>query len=260
MLFSPVELKQQPKIKARYSQAQARAWALVFGFLSFSVLAAPRFEMTPVPPSLQNDLTTTSLWKPSCPVALSDLRLLKITHYNFDGASVMGEIILHAAVAAPALELFKKLYALHFPFNQISTLVDQKGDVVVAQRKNVSYGFFCAKDSNGAFPAAAYGKVITINPVENPTLYFIPPRTDFTTQLCHFFYFVPLCAAKKAFSGVLVLPEAAVFSVNRDLKLKGMSESVTPIFEAFGFKLLSVSPVQLNWSRFVYAPTLKSKS
>ena len=56
-------------------------------------------------------------------IALSQLRYLKMLHYNFDGAIQVGEMIVNEAIAADVLVIFQKLFAYRYQI-QSMYLVD----------------------------------------------------------------------------------------------------------------------------------------
>src|SRR5919108_4654722 len=58
-------------------------------------------------------------WRPGCPVALSQLRVLVVDHWGFDKRVHVGEIVVHRDVAAPLAKVFRRLYALRFPIRHM---------------------------------------------------------------------------------------------------------------------------------------------
>jgi poly-gamma-glutamate capsule biosynthesis protein CapA/YwtB (metallophosphatase superfamily) len=59
-----------------------------------------------VGPALAARMTGSSHEPASCPVPLSDLRLLELTHVGFDGRAHRGRIVVHADVAGDVVEAF----------------------------------------------------------------------------------------------------------------------------------------------------------
>lgn len=109
-------------------------------------------------------------WRQGCPVALSDLRLLRLRYHGFDRESHMGELVVHRRWANEMVRVFRRLYAAGFPIRRMR-LVDHYG---ADDRRSM------AADNTSAFNCRwragvccrwsmhAYGKAIDINPVENP--------------------------------------------------------------------------------------------
>ena len=58
-------------------------------------------------------------WRPGCPVALRDLRLLSFSHWGFDRKVRTGRLIVHEDVARPVLGAFRRLYAERFLIRKV---------------------------------------------------------------------------------------------------------------------------------------------
>ena len=72
----------------------------------------------PLPAQLRADLSGP-FWHKGCPVALSDLRVLTVRHWGFDGRAHTGQLIVNEDAAAPLTQVFGKLYALRFPIRHL---------------------------------------------------------------------------------------------------------------------------------------------
>jgi hypothetical protein len=141
-----------------------------------AVAAAATIE--PLPASLKAELTGTR-WKPNCPVPLSGLRVLTVTHWGFDVKTHTGQIVVNANAAAGLGRVFRKLYALHFPIRHMG-LQDMYGPSRVQPRDGDVTGSFSCRQAvaspcnggkvtgNGHWSNHAYGLAIDLNPVENP--------------------------------------------------------------------------------------------
>ena len=147
--------------------------------LPLAVLAIQQYEsrIQPLPEPLQGSLIKTDSWRPGCPVGLSDLRLLTVTHWDFDGRPRTGQLVVHRQVAAPLARVFRKLYRLKFPIRHMR-LADMygpqrarpdDGDITGSFRCRQSVPSPCVGGSaSGRWSNHAYGYAIDINPVENP--------------------------------------------------------------------------------------------
>jgi hypothetical protein len=112
---------------------------------------------------------TGSSWRPGCPVPLSDLRLLSVSHWGFDGRVHAGALVVHEAVAAPVLRVMRKLFDARFPIRRMR-LVDEYGasDFRSIEADNTS-AFNCRRATgSGSWSEHAYGRAIDVNPIENP--------------------------------------------------------------------------------------------
>ena len=108
-------------------------------------------------------------WRPGCPVALRDLRLLRLRHWGFDGRSRMGRLIVHADVARELVGVFRSLYAARFPIRRMVP-VDAYGgsDFRSIEADNTSV-FNCRfVEGTRRWSEHAYGRAIDVNPIENP--------------------------------------------------------------------------------------------
>ena len=115
-------------------------------------------------------------WHRGCPVALRDVRLLRLTHWGFDGQSHTGRLVVHRDVDRAVVDAFRVLYAERFPIRRMIP-VDAYGasDFRSIEADNTS-AFNCrfvdgtTRWSEHAYGRAidAYGRAIDVNPIENP--------------------------------------------------------------------------------------------
>ena len=73
----------------------------------------------PLPPPVQKQLKTGGFWHRGCPVPLSGLRLLTVSHRGFDGRTHTGQLIVNTRAARPLARVFRRLYGLHFPIRHM---------------------------------------------------------------------------------------------------------------------------------------------
>lgn len=147
-----------------------------------SILALPLAALAftssikPLPAQVRADLKAT--YKVAdCPVRLTDLRLLTVTHWGFDGGTYTGQLVVNAKAAAPLARVFKELYRLRFPIRhlQLSDLYGPKsgypadGDVSGAFECRRAAASPCTKATTSKnWSNHAYGLAIDLNPAENP--------------------------------------------------------------------------------------------
>jgi hypothetical protein len=115
-------------------------------------------------------------WKPGCPVPLSQLRLLTVSHWGFDGRVHRGQLVVNQDVAEPLTKVFRRLYDLRFPIRHMRVDVyGPKGSVPA--HGDVSGSFECREavpspctggTGSGSWSNHAYGHAVDLNPVENP--------------------------------------------------------------------------------------------
>jgi len=132
--------------------------------------AGPAFEgsVATIGKGLRERMTGVS-WKPGCPVALRDLRLLTLTHWGFDGKVHTGRLVVHEDVAREVLGVMRTLFGARYPIRRLQ-LVDAYGgsDFDSIEADNTS-AFNCrAATGSSRWSEHAYGRAIDLNPIENP--------------------------------------------------------------------------------------------
>ena len=139
-----------------------------------SAAATPfQSSVRPLPAPLVAQLTGES-WRPGCPVALSQLRLLTVTHRGFDGKAHTGQLVVGREYANALRGVFRQLYELGFRIRHMR-LADSYGPAGSRPAKDVSASFRCRRavpspcgTGSGNWSNHAYGRAIDLNPVENP--------------------------------------------------------------------------------------------
>ncbi len=144
-----------------------RLLAIPVSVLAFHSVAQP------LSPPVRDMLLTTKYWHKGCPVSLSQLRVLTVNHWGFDGRVHTGQLIVNQDAAPKLARVFRRMYELRFPIREM--------------RLKVVYGPRSPADSSGSFDCRqavpspctggtgtgtwsehAYGEAVDINPVENP--------------------------------------------------------------------------------------------
>ena len=147
--------------------------------LPLAVVALQPFasSIEPIPPKLEASLIKTSSWRSGCPVPLSDLSVLTVTHWDFEGRVREGRLVVNRRYAAPLAKVFRKLYHLKFAIRhmRLADMYGPKrtrpddGDITGSFRCRQAVPSPCTGGSaSGSWSNHAYGLAIDINPVENP--------------------------------------------------------------------------------------------
>ena len=111
----------------------------------------------------------TASWRAGCPVALDDLRLLRVTHHDFAGAADTGEIVVHEAVAADVVAVFEALFDAGYPIERMELVDVYGGDDDASMAANNTSGFNCRfVAGTSRWSEHAYGTAIDLNPLINP--------------------------------------------------------------------------------------------
>jgi hypothetical protein len=117
----------------------------------------------------QRALMTGVSWRPGCPVALRDLRLLTVSHWGFDGRRRTGRLVVHETAASPLRTVFRRLYAARFPVRKIVPIDAYGGSDFQSIEADNSSAFNCRRATgSSSWSEHAYGRAIDVNPIENP--------------------------------------------------------------------------------------------
>ena len=140
------------------------------------LLALPPFNSAihPLAPSQRAQLEGR-FWHPGCPVSLSDLRLLTVSHWDFDRNRQTGELVVNRRAATPLARVFRQLYRLRFPIRHLrftDTYGPKRGRPA---DRDISGSFECRRavpspcgSGTGNWSQHAFGLAVDLNPIENP--------------------------------------------------------------------------------------------
>jgi hypothetical protein len=134
-------------------------------------------SIQPLSAPQKTQLKSGGFWHQGCPVSLSDLRLLSVTYSGFDNRSHTGQLVVNKTAAAPLAQVFRQIYALHFPIHHMR-FADVYGPPGGRPKDADPSGSFECRQAvpspcsggtgTGSWSNHAYGKAVDINPVENP--------------------------------------------------------------------------------------------
>jgi D-alanyl-D-alanine carboxypeptidase-like protein len=123
-----------------------------------------------IPPAQQQAMRRTS-WHSGCPVPLSGLRRVIVRHWDWNGRSVTGTLIVGARVAQSVASVFGKLYALHYPVRRMVPVDVYGGSDFRSIEADNTSAFNCRSATGSShWSMHAYGEAIDLNPIENPYL------------------------------------------------------------------------------------------
>jgi hypothetical protein len=122
-----------------------------------------------VSPVRQGDLRDS--YRPGCPVAPSDLRLVRVSFVGFDGTAHVGALVVNRRVARDVVAVFRRLYVARFPIRRMTPISAFHGSDDASMAADNTSGFNCRRAVGGSgWSEHAYGLAIDVNPVENPYL------------------------------------------------------------------------------------------
>jgi hypothetical protein len=123
----------------------------------------------PIGPDLQDRMRFSH--GPQCPVALADLRFLRVRYVGFDARAHIGEMVVHRNLAREVTQVFGRLYDARWPIRRMRLVDDYRGDDDRSMTANNTSGYNCRRVAGSpAWSDHAYGTAIDINPVQNPYL------------------------------------------------------------------------------------------
>jgi hypothetical protein len=129
----------------------------------------PAYDASVDPIDEQTRQRMSASHREGCPVPLSDLRLVRLRHWGFDGRTHMGELVLHADAAQAVVQVFGDTYSARFPVERMR-LVDEYGaddDRSMAANNTSAYNCRTVTGST-TFSQHAYGRALDVNPAQNP--------------------------------------------------------------------------------------------
>ena len=108
-------------------------------------------------------------FRKECTLPRSELRYLKVLHYNTDGEIRLGEMICNRAIAGDLLEIFRTLYDARYPIGRM-VLIDAYGaDDQRSMTANNSSSFnFRFVAGTRHISKHGRGMAVDINPLYNP--------------------------------------------------------------------------------------------
>lgn len=129
----------------------------------------PVFKVREIPPDLLAKINTTT-WHSGCPVPPSDLRVLTISYWNFEGKPDTGTLVVNKAVARDLRKIFSKLFHHGFMIERMEPIENYSGNDNRSMEANNTSSFNCRDITGrpGKFSNHSWGRAIDINPLTNP--------------------------------------------------------------------------------------------
>ena len=129
--------------------------------------APPTFTVDAITPALQQRMAST--YRAGCPVPVSDLRHLRLSHWDFNGRVRQGELVIAAKHADEVVTIFRTLYEARFPLQRMKLVSEYGGDDEKSMAANNTSGFNCRTVAGTTrWSQHSFGAAIDLNPVQNP--------------------------------------------------------------------------------------------
>ena len=129
--------------------------------------AGEAFESSIV--EVPEDVAARSTWDPECPVALGDLRYVRVSFWGFDGTPHTGELLVNESAAQPMVDVFAALHAARFPVEEMRVTRKDELDAAPTGDGNNTSAFVC-RPTRGSkrWSEHAFGLAVDVNPFHNP--------------------------------------------------------------------------------------------
>lgn len=114
-----------------------------------------------------------SSWAQGCPVAVEDLRLITMNHWDFNGGTSTGELVVHSNAAGDLVGVFGQLFEKHYPIERMELVTAYGANDNDSMAANNTSAFNCrVVAGTDTLSQHAYGLAVDINPLINP--YVVP--------------------------------------------------------------------------------------
>lgn len=134
----------------------------------------PAYQGSAAPIDSATAARMSSSHRAGCPVPLSDLRLLSLTHWGFDGRTHTGELVVHADAAQAVVDAFRRLYEARTVVERMRLVDEYGGDDDRSMAANNTSAYNCRTvGGTTSWSQHAYGRALDVNPVQNP---YVTPR------------------------------------------------------------------------------------
>lgn len=119
-------------------------------------------------------------WTPGCPVGRSQLRLVSVNFWGFDGRRSRGGVVVSSTIATVAAQAFAGLYGQQFRIRQMRPMDSSWGrnpkgpgaDDYAAMSADNTSAFNCryvgGQEASRVYSKHAYGTAVDVNDFENP--------------------------------------------------------------------------------------------
>jgi D-alanyl-D-alanine carboxypeptidase len=119
--------------------------------------------------AVPGDVAARSTWQASCPVTLDELRYVTVSFRGFDDLAHTGELLVHRDAADPLVGVFRELFAMRFPIEDMHITSRAELDAPNTGDGNATAAFVCRPTRGGSrWSEHAYGLAVDINPFQNP--------------------------------------------------------------------------------------------
>ncbi len=118
---------------------------------------------------LQAEMLASGSMKEGCPVGFDGLRLLTLSHHDFEGAVQQGELVVAAEHAEAMVDVFRTLFEARFPIERMRRIDHYGASDDASMADDNTSAFNCRFKTKGkTWSQHSYGNAVDINPLVNP--------------------------------------------------------------------------------------------
>lgn len=149
---------QMPKAGTEVPDAELKAHAVDYFF-----------TITPIDDATFARMQKGGSYPQGCPILRSDLRYVRVLHYDYEGRVKYGELVCNKAIAKDLKEIFRELYDSKYQIDKM-LLIDEYGADDERSMSDNNSSCFCYRKVSGTASLSkhAYGLAIDINTNHNP--------------------------------------------------------------------------------------------
>lgn len=159
----------------------------------------------PIPSHIAQKMMGKS-YKEDCPIPITDLAFVTVTHYDMQGQISSGELVVHKKIAVLVMEIFQDIYEAKFPIERMRLIDEYDADDDKSMEDNNSSAFCFRRNTNRPWVISTHGLGLAI---------------DINTRL------------NPWVKGEKVSPSNARIYVDRSLQASGMIHPDDPVVIAF---------------------------
>ena len=129
----------------------------------FSIVAAP------IDSARRAAMLATGSWHAGCPVAISQLRSLRVGYWGFDRRPHAGVLVVNRAAIVPLSRVFRALWRARFAIRRMAPVEAYGASDERSMAADNTSAFNCRRvPGSSGWSQHAYGLAVDVNPLENP--------------------------------------------------------------------------------------------
>lgn len=123
----------------------------------------------PIPSHIAEKMIGKS-YKEDCPIPMSDLAYVIVTHYDMQGQISSGELVVHKKIANMVMEIFQDIFEAKFPIEKMRLIDEYDANDDKSMEDNNSSAFCFRRNLNRPWVISTHGLglAIDINTRLNP--------------------------------------------------------------------------------------------